>query len=36
VVEWRWMTADELVAELHDVEPEYLPTTLRERIERQR
>lgn len=33
VVEWRWMSADELAAELHDVEPETLPTMLRERIE---
>jgi len=33
VVEWRWMTADELAAEVHDVEPESLPAMLRERIE---
>ena len=30
VVEWRWMTADELAAEIHDVEPETLPVLLRE------
>ena len=33
VVEWRWMTADELAAEIHDVEPESLPRMLRQRIE---
>ena len=33
VVEWRWMTADELAAEIHDVEPENLPAILRRRIE---
>lgn len=32
VVEWRWMTADELAAEVHDVEPETLPETVRERL----
>lgn len=32
VVEWRWMTADELGAEQHDVEPETLPAMLRERL----
>ncbi|MEP6842274.1 MAG: NUDIX domain-containing protein [Pseudolysinimonas sp.] len=32
VVEWRWMTADELAAEVHDVEPESLPAMLRELI----
>jgi 8-oxo-dGTP pyrophosphatase MutT (NUDIX family) len=36
VVEWRWMTADELAAEVHDVEPEILPRMLRERIEKSR
>ncbi|MES1212427.1 MAG: NUDIX domain-containing protein [Leifsonia sp.] len=30
VVEWRWMTAGELAAEVHDVEPETLPALLRE------
>ena len=30
VVEWRWMTADELGAEVHEVEPETLPVLLRE------
>jgi 8-oxo-dGTP pyrophosphatase MutT (NUDIX family) len=29
VVEWRWMTADELAADIHDVEPETLPAMLR-------
>jgi len=33
VVEWRWMTADELAAEAYDVEPETLPMMLRQRIE---
>jgi ADP-ribose pyrophosphatase YjhB (NUDIX family) len=36
VVEWRWMTADELAAELHDVEPDTLPNTLRERLKEPR
>lgn len=36
VVEWRWMTADELAAEIHDVEPETLPAVLRQRIEESR
>jgi len=36
VVEWRWMTADELAAEVHDVEPETLPRMLRQRIEESR
>jgi len=31
VVEWRWMTADELAADDHDVEPETLPGLLREK-----
>ena len=31
VVEWRWMTADELGAEVNEVEPETLPAMLRER-----
>jgi 8-oxo-dGTP pyrophosphatase MutT (NUDIX family) len=30
IVEWRWMTSDELAAEVHDVEPENLPVLLRE------
>jgi len=33
VVEWRWMTAAELAAEAHDVEPDTLPRMLRQRIE---
>ena len=36
VVEWRWMTADELAVEIHDVEPETLPAMLRRRIEESR
>jgi 8-oxo-dGTP pyrophosphatase MutT (NUDIX family) len=32
VVEWRWMTADELAAESHEVEPAGLPDILRARI----
>jgi len=36
VLEWRWMTADELAAEIHDVEPETLPAVLRQRIEESR
>ena len=32
VVEWRWMTADELGAESHQVEPAELPDMLRERL----
>lgn len=33
VVEWRWMTADELTAEPHEVEPANLPDMLRRRWE---
>lgn len=36
VLGWRWMSADELAAEAHDVEPENLPFILRERIEASR
>jgi 8-oxo-dGTP pyrophosphatase MutT (NUDIX family) len=32
VVEWRWMTAEELGAEDHEVEPTVLPEMLRERL----
>ena len=32
VVEWRWMTAEELAAESHEVEPADLPDMLRERL----
>jgi 8-oxo-dGTP pyrophosphatase MutT (NUDIX family) len=30
VVEWRWMTADELAADSHEVEPPELPGMLRQ------
>jgi 8-oxo-dGTP pyrophosphatase MutT (NUDIX family) len=32
VVEWRWMTAGELAAERHEVEPAELPEMLRNRL----
>jgi 8-oxo-dGTP pyrophosphatase MutT (NUDIX family) len=34
VVEWRWLTADELDAEAHEVEPANLPQLLRDRLSR--
>jgi 8-oxo-dGTP pyrophosphatase MutT (NUDIX family) len=32
VVDWRWMTVDELEAEAHEVEPADLPAMLRARL----